>query len=153
MVTKTREVMIFKKSKEPKVATAGFEVRTGRRWNASLELQIAEEKLSRKPLVGRVAAGRTGLGYCTRKDIRGATGEGYRPLLQNEVRAGVEEISFGKMVTLGQQGAWTQWDCILKRKVSWLDICGSKFAHIRFLIQTLYDTILRPANLHTRGKA
>ena len=39
MVTKTRAVMIYKNSKDPKVATASIEVRTGRRWNASLELQ------------------------------------------------------------------------------------------------------------------
>ena len=39
MVTKTREVIMFKKSKEPRVVTAGIEVCTGRRWNASFELQ------------------------------------------------------------------------------------------------------------------
>ena len=42
-------------------------------------------------LVGRVAVGRTGLGYCTNKDIR-TTGEEYRHLPQNEVRTGVVEL-------------------------------------------------------------
>ena len=83
MVIKTREVMMFKKSKDPKLKTAGIEVRTGRRWNASLKLQITEERLRHKPLVGKVAVGRTGLGYCTSKDIRRATGEEYRHLLKN----------------------------------------------------------------------
>ena len=40
MVTKTREVMMFK---DPKVVRAGIELRTGWRWNSSLELQIAKE--------------------------------------------------------------------------------------------------------------
>ena len=77
MVTKTREVMMFKNSKDPKVATAGIEVRTGRRWNASLELEIAEERLRHKALVGRVGVDCTGLGYCTNKDIRRTTSEEY----------------------------------------------------------------------------
>ena len=98
---------MFKNSKYPKVATAGIKVRMGRRWNTSLELQIAEERLRHKALVGRVAVGHTGLGFCTNKDIRRATGEEYRHLLQNEVRTGVEKLRFCKMVALGQQGAWT----------------------------------------------
>ena len=57
------------------------------------------------------------------------------------------------MIALGQQGNRTQWDGILKRKVSWLDICGFNFIHIRFLIQAVYDTILKPANVQTWGKA
>ena len=101
MVTKTREVMMFK---DPKVETASIELRTGRRWNSSLELQITGESLRHKPLVGRVAVGRTGLGYCTSKDIRKATGEEYWHLLQNGVKAGEEELRLGKMVGLGQQG-------------------------------------------------
>ena len=43
---------------------------------------------------------------------------------------GLEELKYGKMVVLGQQGALTQWDGILKRKVSWLNICTSNFVHI-----------------------
>ena len=57
------------------------------------------------------------------------------------------------MIALGQQGNRTQWDGILKRKVCWLDICGFNFIHIRFLIQAVYDTILKPANVQTWGKA
>ena len=82
---------MFKNSKDPKVVTAIIEEHTGRRWNASLELEITEERLQHKALVGTVAVGHTGLGYCTNKDIRRATGEEYRHLLQNELRAGVEE--------------------------------------------------------------
>ena len=63
MVTKTREVIMFKNSKDPKVATTSIEVHTGRRWNASRKLEIAEERLRHKALIGTVAVGRTGLGF------------------------------------------------------------------------------------------
>ena len=142
MVTKTREM----------IATAGIEVRTGRRWNSSRELEIVEERLRYKALVGTVAVGRSGLGYSTNKDIRRATSEEYRHLLQKEVRAGGDELRFGKMVALDQQGAWARWDGILKRKISWLDICGSNFVQIRFLIQAVYYWLPSPANLHTWGR-
>ena len=66
---------------------------------------------------------------------------------------GFEELKFGKMVVLGQQGAVTQWDGILKRKVSWWDISASNFVHIWFLTQAVYDTILRSENCNTWGKA
>ena len=75
MVSKTREVMMYKNSKDPKVVTASKEVHPGRRWNASLELQIVEERLMHKALMGRLAVIRTGLGYCTNKDTRGVTGK------------------------------------------------------------------------------
>ena len=140
---------MFKNSKEPKVATTSIEMRTGRRWNSSRKLQIAEERLRHKVLVERVVVGQ---GYCTHKDIRRASGEEYRHLLKNEARAGVEELRCGKMVALGQQGAWTRLDGILKRKVSWSDNCASNFAQIRFLIQAVYDTLLSPATLHTWGR-
>ena len=42
--------------------------------------------------------------------MRRAMGEEYWYLFQNEVRVGVEELRFDKMVALGQQGAWTRWD-------------------------------------------
>ena len=54
---------MFKNSKEPKVATASIEVHTGKRWNASLELETAEEILRHKALVRTVAIGRTRQGY------------------------------------------------------------------------------------------
>ena len=39
-------------------------------------------------------------------------GEEYRHLLKNKVRADVEEIRFGKMIALGQEGTWTHLDGI-----------------------------------------
>ena len=83
MITKTREAMMFQKSKDSNVATHGIKVRASRRWNASLELRIADKRLRHKTFFGTVAVGRISLGYCTNKDIRRATGEEYRNCIQN----------------------------------------------------------------------
>ncbi len=55
VVSRTREVMLYRDSKDPKVATAGIEVRTGKKWCAKKELGNAEERLRMKALVGTVA--------------------------------------------------------------------------------------------------
>lgn len=49
--------MQYRYSRDPKVAAAGIEVNTGRKWNAARELQVAEARLRQKALVGTVASG------------------------------------------------------------------------------------------------
>ena len=77
---------MFKESKGPKVAAAGIEIRTGRKWCANHELRLAEEKLRHKRILGSVAKGHAGLGYL--KSPRIET-RGERHAVQGEVRAGV----------------------------------------------------------------
>ena len=47
--------MQYRDSRDPKVAAAGIEVRTGRKWSAARELQVAEARVRQKALVGMVA--------------------------------------------------------------------------------------------------
>ena len=63
VVSRTREAMMYRYSKDPKVAAAGTEVRTGRKWRAKKELGKSEERLRQKALVGTMAIDRAGLGY------------------------------------------------------------------------------------------
>ena len=44
VVSRTREVMLYMDSKNPKVAAAGIEIRTGKKWSAKKELGKAEEQ-------------------------------------------------------------------------------------------------------------
>ena len=96
--------MLYRDSKNPKVATAGIEVRTGRKWRAKKELGNAEERLRQKALVETI--GQAGLGYFPNTQIHKAKGKQRRNLIQ-EVRASVEEERRSKMVGLCRQGAWT----------------------------------------------
>ena len=81
VVSRTREVMLYRDSKDPKVASAGIEVRTGKKWCAKQELGNAEEQLRLKALVGTVAIGRAGLGYFPSIQIHKAKGKQRRNLI------------------------------------------------------------------------
>lgn len=45
-----------------KISATGIEVRTGRKWSATLELATAEARLRHRALVGAVVRGRAGFG-------------------------------------------------------------------------------------------
>ena len=87
------------------VREAGIEVRSGRKWNTTEELNIAEERLRQIILVGTVAKGRTGLGYFPRPRIEAMRGKERRHLVQEDIQKGVEEGRITKMIGLSQQGA------------------------------------------------
>ena len=153
VVSRTREVMLYRDSKDPKVATAGIEVRTGKKWCAKKELGNAEERLRLKALVGTVAIGRAGLGYFPSIQIHKAKGKQRRNLIQEEVRASVEEKRRSKMVGLCRQGAWTRLENFVKRKISWANIWHADASQLKFLAQSVYDVLPSPANLFTWGKS
>lgn len=133
---------------------ADIEVHTGRKWEASRELQIAEEHLKHKSLVGTVATDLTGLGYHHNPRRHRITDKEHQHLLQKEVRASEEELRLRKTVALGQQGTCMKQENMEKRKVSWSNMkhSNTNFIQIRFLTQAVYDTLLTPANLYTWGK-
>ena len=153
LVTRTREAIMYRDSKDPKVSGAGIEIRTGRKWCASRELQVAEERLRQKALVGTVARGTTGLGYFSSPRIESAKGKERRELLQKEVRAGVEEARITKMVGQSQQGAWTRWEQFDRQRVTWSDLWRCDLSFLKFRIQAVYDVLPSPSNLHKWGKS
>lgn len=54
--------LMYRDSRDPKVAQAEVVVKTGRKWNAQAAVLDAESRLCQKDLVGVVARGRVGLG-------------------------------------------------------------------------------------------
>ena len=152
-VTKVREAMLYRDSKDPKVAAAGIESKTGKKWNARKELEVAEERIRHRALVGIVAKGRAGLGYFSSPQINKATGKDKRDLILEEVRSSAEEERRVKAVGLGQQGAWTRWEGVDKRIVTWSECWGPEFNRICFQIKAVYDTLPSPTNLFVWGKA
>ena len=67
--------MQYKYSRDPKVAAAGVEVHTGRKWSAARELQVAEARLRQRVLVGTVATEQAGLGYFPSYQVSKAKGK------------------------------------------------------------------------------
>ncbi|XP_035990671.1 uncharacterized protein LOC118562404 [Fundulus heteroclitus] len=153
MVARTREALQYRDSKDGKVSAAGIEVRTGRKWKAREALELAESRLRQKALVGTVATGRAGLGYFPKTLISQSRRKERHHLIQEEVRAGVEEERVSRAVGLRQQGAWTRWESALQRRITWTNILQPDFQRVRFLVQAVYDALPSPANLHVWGKS
>ena len=151
-ITKARELLQYTESEDPKVAAAGIQIRSGRKWSARRELQVAEESLRHKDILGSIAKGRAGLGFFPSTHTISAKGKERRHLILEKVREGVEEGCYGKMVGLSQQGARTRWEDVEKKSVTWSDCWRPDFNEIRFLIKSVYDVLPSPTNLHIWGK-
>ncbi|XP_061905517.1 uncharacterized protein LOC133651562 [Entelurus aequoreus] len=151
-VTRAREVVQYRDTSDPKVAKAGIQVRTGRKWRAEEAVQEADARLRHRSLVGAVTRGRAGLGFFPTPQLNTRGKEGRR-LVQDEVRAAVEETRTCKAVGMKQQGAWTRWDNAVERRVTWAEIWKAEPQRIKFVIQAVYDVLPSPSNLHTWGIA
>ncbi|KAK0150652.1 hypothetical protein N1851_008245 [Merluccius polli] len=152
MVTRVREVLQYRESSDPKVSQAGIVVRTGRKWRAREAVEQAESRLRHSVLVGPVASGRAGLGSVPTTRYDKALGKDRRRLVQEEVRAGVEELRASQMVGMRQQGAWTRWEQAVDRKISWSELWQAEPHRIKFLIASVYDVLPSPSNLFCWGK-
>ncbi|XP_061093280.1 uncharacterized protein LOC133125737 [Conger conger] len=151
-VTRAREVVQYRDSSDPKVANAGIQVRTGRKWRAEDAVQEAEARLRHRNLVGVVTRGRAGLGSFPTPQLN-TRGKERRCLVQEEVRAAEEETRSCRAVGMKQQGAWTRWENAMERKVTWTELWRAEPQRIKFLIQAVYDVLPSPSNLHTWGLA
>lgn len=81
-----------------------------------------------------------------------AQGKERQDLVLEEVRAGVEDVRISRMMSLQQQGTSTRWEGALERKLTWNDICKAEPQSIKLMIQSVYDMLPSPANLHVWGK-
>ena len=61
-VTKTRQVMMLRDSKNDKAKEANVDVRTGRKWVAKTAVEDAESRLRHRDIVGVVTSGLLGFG-------------------------------------------------------------------------------------------
>ena len=150
VVTHTREVILYRDSRDLKVSGAGIEIRTGRKSNPNpaRELTVAEERLQQKAIVGTVASETRGLGYYLSPRIDNARGKERRAVLQKEVREGIEETRLAKMVGLSQLGAWIRWENYVRRQITWSDLWKADLSQLRFQIQAIYDLLPSPSNFH-----
>ncbi|KAK7889536.1 hypothetical protein WMY93_025096 [Mugilogobius chulae] len=150
-VTRARQVLLYRDSSDSKVARAGIEVRTGRKWKAHDAVAQAEARLKHSELTGTLAHGRAGFGSNTKPIYSKTRGKERRKLIQDEVRAEVEEARGSKIVAMGQQGAWSRWEHASNRRISWADLWKFEPHRIKFLIQSVYDVLPTPSNLFRWG--
>ena len=67
-------------------------------------------RLKYKAILGGMVQGRAGLGSLTTTQYDSASGKERRKLLQDEVRASVEEERSSRTVAMRQQGTWLKWE-------------------------------------------
>lgn len=91
MVSRTREALQHRESRDPKETSADIQVQTGRKWRADKALEVAESQLRQKVLVGSIVAGCMGIGYFPANRVAKAKGKERQHLVQEEVQAGMEE--------------------------------------------------------------
>lgn len=131
------------------VRAAGTQIRTGRKWKAQEEVDMAIGRLKHREVVGRVQEGRAGLG---RGDIplfwSKASKEDRKAMVVAEVARAEHERLNIKAVSQGQQGRWTAWEGLIDRSMSWSDLWKIPQARLSFLIRATYDTLPCPRNLH-----
>ncbi|KAL0148307.1 hypothetical protein M9458_056369 [Cirrhinus mrigala] len=144
---------MYRDSRDIKVTAAGILVKTGRKWQAQEAVTKAEVRLRHKTLVGSVATGRAGFGCFPRPRYDLARGKERRRLIQDEIRAEVEEERYTKMAGMSKQGAWTRWEQVDPRRITWAELWKAEPFRIKFLVQSIYDVLPSPANLHIWGLA
>ncbi|RXN33229.1 reverse transcriptase [Labeo rohita] len=138
MVSRARKVLLYRKSADTKVSSAGIKVRTGRKWSAQEAVNQAETRLRHSVLVGSVAFDK-------------AQGKDRCQLVQEEIRAGVEERRMSTIVGMRQQGAWTRWELAMDRTISWTELWKEEPYRLQFLIRSVYDVLPSPTNLFAWG--
>ncbi len=152
IVARAREHLQYSGSRDAKVPGAGIVVRTGRKWRAAEAVQQAKTRLKHKAILGTVAQGRAGLGSLRATRYNSASGKERQRLVQEEVRASVEEERTCRAVVMWQQGTWMMWEQVMERSVTWMVIWKWNPQRIKFLIQGVYDVLPRPSNLCIWGK-
>lgn len=146
-MTWAREVLLYRDSRDPKVAKAGVVVKTGRKWNVQVAVLDAESRLRHKELVGVMAQGRAW--GCSQHHLATGSVKGRRSAGRYRRRSGLPWRKEGRAE---QQGAWTRWEHAMDRKVTWADLWQSETHRISFLVRAVYDVLPSPANLFTWGK-
>ena len=79
------ELLQYTESEDPKVAAAGIQIRSGRKWSAKRELQVAEERLRHKAILGSIAKGRAGLRFFPSTHTNSTKGKERRQHILEEV--------------------------------------------------------------------
>eukprot|EP00064_Thunnus_orientalis_P002837 superscaffoldBa00000219_g2845 len=129
----------LRESTDPLMRNAYVSVQTGRKWQASIEVDKTISSLQHQEIVGR------GLGW---GEAPKATKKERKAVVVEEVTRAEQELYKIKAVAQGRQGCWTTWAGTLNRSVSWAELWKIPQARLSFLLRATHDTLPYPRNLH-----
>ena len=145
---KVRTVMMLRYSRDQTIRDDPPEVRTGKRWQAEVEVDRTEEALRHRDIMGAVQTGRKGFGLLDFKPYGMSSDKEKRDAVVAEVRRQEQEKRQVHLVQCAQQGQCLEWqETVVERKLSWKELWGWGPARTSFLIKSTYDVLPSPANL------
>ena len=117
------------------------------RWSVQRTVDETKSRILHKELVGTVRQGRRGLDVSDRKKWSVADTKERRKIIQSEVREIEEDQRKAKAISLSTQGAWTKWESVTPRKITWQDMFKKEPLQLGFLLRGVYDLLPTPVNL------
>ncbi|KAL0188639.1 hypothetical protein M9458_015738, partial [Cirrhinus mrigala] len=110
--------------------------------NTNAKVPTGRNRLQHQEIMGRVHAGRVGLGW------------GVMPRFWSKAnRKQRKEMVVAEVTRMEEdrykiKAVWTTWDGIMNWNISWSDVWKIPQARLSFLIRSTYDTLPCPRNLH-----
>ena len=148
-VAKCRLVMTLRNSADNRMAGAGIQTRTGRRWSAKTSVGQAQSMLQLRDIIGNTNTGRQGKGISHFQQWSKASAAERRTMVLAKMRRTEEDQRKAKSTELEKQGAWTKWDLPER------DLHGQRKKdqfRISFLLRSVYDTLPSPVGSSRRPK-
>ncbi|RXN10684.1 hypothetical protein ROHU_028636 [Labeo rohita] len=98
--------------------------------------------------MGLVQTSQAGLGWGAPQQLWSkATKRQQKTMVVDEITRLEQEYFHVKAISQGSQGAWTQWDVTVNRRITWEEIWRMLQSRLTFLLRATYDTIPCPQNL------
>eukprot|EP00057_Strongylocentrotus_purpuratus_P031916 XP_786079.3 PREDICTED: uncharacterized protein LOC580961 [Strongylocentrotus purpuratus] len=138
-------------SKDNVVTSIRPQSRHGHKWDAEKAISRAEDSLRMEDIV-RGQVGRRGLGAGQfRKPVRKLTQREVRTEISELVVKEHDNLNFVRAVQMPIQGAWSSWEGVQQKKLSWRNLFDTSPKLLQFMIGSTYDTVASPANLKRWG--
>ena len=145
--------MMMRESPDSVIAGMEPRVESMRKWNPVHEMEKGIEAAKFKEIRGAVANGREGIGCRKVQWWSKQNAKGRREMVVKEVRESEELRRSQSAVQQVQQGAWTTWDKVEGKKISWRKIWALNQGRLKFMVSSVYDVLPTPVNLMKWGKS
>ena len=113
--------MTLRDSADNRIAGAGIQTTTGRKWSAKTSVDQAESMLQLRDIIGNTNTGREGVGMSHFQQLLKASAAELRTMVQAEVRRTEEDQRKARLTELRKQEAWMKWD-LPERKLTWAEL-------------------------------
>ena len=121
-MAKSKLHMTLRDSKDEVIPHTLPDIRSRRKWSASLTVMEAEAGLVIRDIVGATQLDCRGIGHKEMVWWAQANDKQKKELVACELRKEEEQARMAVAVGQGQQGAWTRWETLKERKFSWSEL-------------------------------